>query len=665
MKNTSFLPLLLLISTVGTTFADQFDNLTPRFSGTSQSLQSVAFGNGVYIAVGDHGTILYSTDTVTWIPQVSGTTNRLYGVKYGSNGFVAVGVSAPGVSSTILNSTNGITWTRQISPVTNQLSAVCFGSGRYVAAGSQGIILTSTDAVNWTAINTGAPYNFNGADAGSVLIGSGGNHVENIFVVVGDSGTIMTSYDGLSWTVRSSGTFFRLVAVSIYRVYGAMIVAVGDSGTIVSSPDGTANNLCAVANDTLGWFGAAGQGGVFLTAPNGTGWAPHSSGGTNDLNGLVYANGNFLAAGSLGAIGAAIPWLPRNSNTSSNLSSVCYGNGTYVAVGSDLILSSGNGANWITALANASYSFTQAIFGTNLFVSLGSSGGVGIILVSSNGQNWVSQNLGATNVPNCAAYGNGLYVAMGSAGIVYRSTDGFNWTSSFPSLPFTTAGAITFGTNLFIAISGNVIATSPNGLTWTTRNSGVPYNLNSVSYGNGTFAAVGQHIVESGTQITTSPDGINWTGDNSGGNTDYSITYGDEGFVAPGNEFSTFGNVISTSPDGITWTTRGIGGDISDPQIRSTTFGDGSYLVVGDDGTILQSIPTNAQAAPLLSGTISNQVYVLRAIAQPGYTYRIQISTNLSNWFDGLVVTNTQANWTFTDTAATNCRCRFYRIKTL
>ena len=147
-----------------TAAADPFDVLTPRFSGTSQVLHGVAFGNGAYVAVGDNGTILYSTDSITWIPEVSGTTNRLYGVRYGTNGFVAVGDAAPGATSTILNSADGIAWSQRTSPVTNKLSAICYGLGRYVAAGSKGIIVTSTDALNWTKINTGAPYDLNGID---------------------------------------------------------------------------------------------------------------------------------------------------------------------------------------------------------------------------------------------------------------------------------------------------------------------------------------------------------------------------------------------------------------------------------------------------------------------------------------------------------------------
>src|ERR1017187_3903971 len=121
--------VILFIGFFGTqlAFADSFDVLTARFSGVSQSLHAAAFGNGVYVAVGDGGTILASRDSVTWIPQVSGITNRLNGVKCGMNGFVAVGDA-----STILTSTDGFMWFPCASPVSNKLSAVTYGVGRYV-----------------------------------------------------------------------------------------------------------------------------------------------------------------------------------------------------------------------------------------------------------------------------------------------------------------------------------------------------------------------------------------------------------------------------------------------------------------------------------------------------------------------------------------------------
>ena len=51
-----------------------------------------------------------------------------------------------------------------------------------------------------------------------------------------------------------------------------------------------------------------------------------------------------------------------------------------------------------------------------------------------------------------------------------------------------------------------VILTSPDGVTWTTRESISDTSLYGVTYGNSTFVAVG-----SGGTILTSPDGVTWT----------------------------------------------------------------------------------------------------------------------------------------------------------
>jgi hypothetical protein len=52
-----------------------------------------------------------------------------------------------------------------------------------------------------------------------------------------------------------------------------------------------------------------------------------------------------------------------------------------------------------------------------------------------------------------------------------------------------------------VAVGWNgAILTSPDGVTWTQRDSGTSNNLSGVAYGNGTFVAVGWH----GT-ILTSP----------------------------------------------------------------------------------------------------------------------------------------------------------------
>jgi hypothetical protein len=72
-------------SGVGTTWT--------RRTRTSQGnwLFGVAYGDGLFVAVGEDGIILTSPDGVDWTAQTSGTGNDLNGVAYGDGLFVVVG----------------------------------------------------------------------------------------------------------------------------------------------------------------------------------------------------------------------------------------------------------------------------------------------------------------------------------------------------------------------------------------------------------------------------------------------------------------------------------------------------------------------------------------------------------------------------------------------
>jgi len=83
---------------------------TLRNSGTSNDLRSVAYGNGLFVAVGEDGAILTSPDGASWTQRTSGTSNRLRGVTYGNGLFVAVGDRGA-----ILTSPDGVNWTAQTS----------------------------------------------------------------------------------------------------------------------------------------------------------------------------------------------------------------------------------------------------------------------------------------------------------------------------------------------------------------------------------------------------------------------------------------------------------------------------------------------------------------------------------------------------------------------
>jgi hypothetical protein len=649
---------------------DPIESLYYRFSGTSNALRGATYGNGLYVVVGDSGTILTSPDTITWLPQTSGTTNRLNSVRYGDSGFVAVGDSAPGTPSTILSSADGITWTSIVSPVTNRLLSVTFGLGRYVASGSKGMIVTSTNAINWTSIDTGAPYDLNGV-AASVPFAP-------LFVTVGDSGTIATSPDGLAWTFRFSGTFSRLTSASILPGGSRIYLAAGESGTVLSSTDGatwtamtsgTAQHLYGVANDALAQFGAVGAQGVFIVTPpsappSAATWTPKQSGSSNHFNAVTYANGNFIAVGNAGTIQAGVAWLPQNSGTSQSLKSAAYGLGQFVSAGGATIVTSSNGVNWLTRYLNANATLNGVTFGSNGFVAVGQ---FGMILTSTNGNTWANHGIPTTNDLYAVAYGNGVYVAIGAffynpggsgfyKATTYRSVDGINWTG--PNLPPIPAGftGITFETNMFVAVAwnGNIVS-SPDGQTWTSRASGVSYDLLSVAYGNGRFTAVGQ-TVGLNTQVTTSPDGTNWVAHNYVGLAPKytGVVYGDLGFI------SISPSRVSSSSDGTSWAGRGLDDTLF---MRSVTFGNGTYLLVGDNGKILKSTRPIEQARPQLAGTLTGSGFELTAIAQPGYGYRIQRTTSFSPavWTDIISFTSTQAVTQFIDSTATNQSHGFYR----
>jgi hypothetical protein len=102
------------------------------------------------VAVGKDGTILTSPDGVSWTARTSGTSKSLSGVAYGNGTFVAVGGGGA-----ILTSPDGVSWTARTSGTSKGLSGVAYGNGLFVAVGGGGAILTSPDGVTWTQRTSG------------------------------------------------------------------------------------------------------------------------------------------------------------------------------------------------------------------------------------------------------------------------------------------------------------------------------------------------------------------------------------------------------------------------------------------------------------------------------------------------------------------------------
>jgi hypothetical protein len=264
-----------------------------RDSGITADLFGITYGHGLFVAVGDLGTILTSSDGVTWTNHSIDSSNAFHGVTYGNGAFVAVGKLG-----LILTSPDGVIWTSRASGTDHYLKGVAYGNGVYVAVGSGGgTILSSSNGLTWT-VRVLSAEDLNGITFGNGLFLAVGNGA------LGGESLILTSTNGEMWDFPSSGTGKNLRGAA----YGNdRFVIVGNDGTILNSLEGA-----DWANSAMGCLS------------------------TNNLRGITYANGAFAAVGNFGAIRTSAEgaiWTCRSSGTTNNLHSVAYGHGTFVAVG--------------------------------------------------------------------------------------------------------------------------------------------------------------------------------------------------------------------------------------------------------------------------------------------------------------------------------------------
>lgn len=205
-------------------------NWTAEISGTGENLFDVAYGNGVWVAVGGdqrnnewRAALLTSNNGIDWVTRISegwstdGT--QLHGVTYANGRFVVVGDRG-----VVLASADGVTWTtnRAIGSSRHYYKSVAYGNGRFVAVGEgDDSILVSTDGVIWQ------PYAAPDVALDQV------EFAEGRFMAVGEDGLIMSSTNGVDWVFEPSPTVTRLRDI----VHGAgSWVAVGNNDTILQSP---------------------------------------------------------------------------------------------------------------------------------------------------------------------------------------------------------------------------------------------------------------------------------------------------------------------------------------------------------------------------------------------------------------------------------------------
>ncbi len=549
---------------------------------TNVDLKTVAYGNGVYVAAGLYGTLVYSTDGLSWTKQKSGTIQNLNKVTFGSGLFVCVGNSG-----TIISSPDGVNWTNQSSGTNKSLLGISWGVNKFVAGGEVGTILTSPDGITWTKQSS--------TERGSV---TSITWVNNQFIgattfLLAGYYDVLCSPDGINWTINYSPQTFSGIAWGSNNLVG-----VAQTGKVASANGGvdwtTETDTIAKGAKVIIWTNGkfiATNGTQIFSSSDGILWSNLGSTPSNLLD-LIWANNQFIGVGNGGAIisspdGKA--WLSHEKGYQNALYSVSWNGKDFAAVG-DLgrILVSSDGTTWINEVSGTQRRLNSIASGQGSFVAVGD---YGTICLSKDGTSWMSLSSENNNPLHSVIWGNGQFIAVGDSGTVLTSSTGDTWAKQNSGVN-KNIYSIVWGNNKYIAIFDDTVLSSSDGVIWTKGTSSG--SVQSIIWGNNQFLEFNDY----GT-ILSSPDCLSWTQVFRNIN----IPFFSDG-IWGGNQFvasislGTSDTLIAISPDGKIWATFPTG---SSWGLNGITYGNGEYVAVGYYGTILTSPATTAVTNPLKS----------------------------------------------------------------
>ncbi len=244
-----------------------------RSSLSSNQLNGVAYGNGLFVAVGNETTILTSLNGRDWTARSAGTiAPKLSSAAYKNGRYVLGG----GEGALIRSSTDGINWTNGLSTIgIEHIHGIAYGYGLFVAVGNgehgAGYILTCSNGLDWTSQNVPTTNTLFGI---APAIGANNNGwADNLFVAVGDRGAIITSTNGVDWALRNSGTTVTLRAV----VFQGRFLVGGDSGTVLKSSDGISWPPAAPTSFSIRGLASSGSGAIVAVGSYSTSGRLHVS----------------------------------------------------------------------------------------------------------------------------------------------------------------------------------------------------------------------------------------------------------------------------------------------------------------------------------------------------------------------------------------------------
>lgn len=304
--------------------------------------------------------------------------------------------------------------------------------------------------------------------------------------------------------------FVAVMAIVAGMIPSMMITAeagTGDSWT--SGTSGISDNLYGVCYGG-GTFVAVGAGGTIITSTNGVLWETSTSGTTSNLYSVSSnGSGTFVAVGAGGTVvtsnDSGLNWTQRFSDSSYINGAVSYGSGTFVAFFDDDCYTSSDGTVWSYTSSQDNYRYIYGLCSeSDTFIGVGAPDPdtLQLTFVKSvnDGSSWstpATTFTGSENLNSVCSGGTNGFVAVGDGGRIFRSSDGDSWVEAGTYTTGRFLNGASYGGTIYAAVGedsgmGVILTSNGSGSAWIQVSS-VPATgiLRSICYGNSTFVAVG------------------------------------------------------------------------------------------------------------------------------------------------------------------------------
>lgn len=397
----------------------------------------VAYGDKMYVAVGDDGAINTSLDAKKWKTIPLQTTNGLKYVIWDGRKFVAVGDKG-----TVMTSSDGSKWKLNQTNVLTDFSYIVWAKNKYIAiANDNNELMESNDCLTWKSCMADSSFAFEKVVYnGEFFIAIGGDPFSS------DS-YIYLSKDGTSWIRHNVGQFGKFTDIIFdngVAIASANYVYPDENYRIITSNDCVTwkevsrapmliTSICKM-NDT---FIYAMYNKLFASKDLITWTQINTSIDNQYINHFIKCNNNVFTFDNYSnhvlVSGDGKVWESSISADSLTFNNVQWENDHFVIVSTDGTYISQDGIKWKND-PDADWSYIDfndfnAANNGSVYLKVDIQGNLNY---SKDLTHWSVQTLGENNLFTGVIWGGDRFLAFGSKGdgydgIIYSSTDGVLW----------------------------------------------------------------------------------------------------------------------------------------------------------------------------------------------------------------------------------------------